>query len=64
MLGAPTCAPPFLSATTTTALLVATVRAFATETPKIPDPLFRARDVTRVVYNRGESYTVLLHPDL
>jgi hypothetical protein len=64
MLGPPTGAPPFLSATMTAAVLVTTVRAFATETPKISDPLFRARNVIRVVSHRGESCAVLLHPDL
>jgi hypothetical protein len=48
----------------TAAVLVTTVRAFATETPKISDPSFRARNVIRVVSHRGESCAVLLHPDL
>jgi hypothetical protein len=64
MLGAPYCAPTFLSATTTAAVLATTARAFATESPKISDPLFRARDVTRVVTNRRESCAILVYPDL
>ena len=53
-----------LSATTTAAVLATTVRAFTTETPKISDPLFRARDIIRVVSNRRESCAVLVYPDL
>lgn len=64
MLGAPTCAPSFLIATMTAAVLVATVRAFATETPKISDPFFSARNVIRVVSCPGESCAILLYPDL
>ena len=64
MLRAPTCAPPFFSATMTAAVLVATVRAFATKTPKISDTLFHARDVIGVFPNRGDSRAILMYPDL
>jgi hypothetical protein len=64
MLRAPYCAPPSLNATMATAGLVATARAFAAETLKFSDSLFRARNVIRIVPNRGESCAILLYPDL
>jgi hypothetical protein len=53
-----------LNATTTALVLPATARAFTTETPKISDPLSRARDEIRVVTNRRESCAILVYPNL
>jgi hypothetical protein len=48
----------------TAAVLVATARAFAAETPQVSDSLLRSRNIIGVVSNRGESCVILLHPVL